>query len=181
MPTGGAGGKVVFPAPRDGEFDIRKHLPDSASVPADRVFSGEGLVTLYHGLATGKGLEPGKLTAPQITKAGLAGEDVIAAEAVDLMAIWFARFAGDVALLTGARGGVYLAGALAANIVPAIGASRFRAAFEDKSGAAAYLHALPVKVIKMGADAGLRGAAIALARELPSSLIPARKILSQPT
>ena len=116
MPTSGEGGSVAFQAPKEGEFDIRKHFGDGDSVAAERVFSGEGLVALYRGIAASKGTEPATLSAPQITRTGLSGEDPVAAEAVDLMAIWFARFAADVALLTGARGGVYLAGALAANI-----------------------------------------------------------------
>lgn len=180
VPTGGAGGQVAFPAPREGEFDIRKHMPDSQFIAAEQVFSGEGLVALYKAIAASKGVTPAPLTPPQITKAGLSGEDPVAAEAVDLMAVWLGRFAGDVALLTGARGGVYLAGALAANIVPAVAPAQFRAAFEDKSAAAAYLRDISVRVIKTGADAGLRGAAVALAQDLPPSHIPGRKTLSMP-
>lgn len=178
MPSSGAGGQVVFPAPKAGEFDIRTLFPQADFVPASSVFSGQGLMALYRGLAASRDVQVDNLTPPQITKAGLSGGDAIAAEALELMTTWLARFAGDVALLTGAKGGVYLAGALSANIVPSFGAARFRAAFEDKGEAAAFVRDIPIKVIKMGADAGLRGAAIALARELPASRTPDRKTLS---
>jgi glucokinase len=82
------------------------------------------------------------------------------------MGTWFSRFAGDVALLYGARGGIYLAGGLSANIVPAMSPGAFLEAFADKGKHRAFLESIPVNVIKTGADAGLRGAAVALARHL---------------
>lgn len=175
----GEGGQVAFPAPKPGEFDIRSAFASEAFLPAEEVFSGKGLVAVYGALLRSRGEEPKPLSPPQITKLGLAGDDAAATEAVNLIASAFGRFAGDIALVFGARGGVYLAGGLSAGIVPAIDHGRFRAAFADKGAMNGYLDILPLKVIKTGADAGLRGAAIALARELSAGTGQGRRTLSR--
>jgi glucokinase len=43
----------------------------------------------------------------------LSDEDGIAVDALDVFMTWLGRFAGDAALLFGARGGVYLGGGIA--------------------------------------------------------------------
>ncbi len=78
------------------------------------------------------------------------------------MASWLGRVAGDIALLYGARGGLYMGGGLIANIIPALQTGHFREAFESRGDRSAYVAKLPVKVIKTAADAGLRGAAYGL-------------------
>jgi glucokinase len=153
-------------------------VPSERFLSAETVFSGAGLVSLYVGLAHAHQGRATPLTAPQITQAAIKGDDRNAVEAVRLMGLWFARFAGDVALLFGARGGVYLAGGLSANIIPRMGQAAFLTAFADKGRARGYLESIPVNVIKTGADAGLRGAAVALARELDAMPIPARPRLA---
>jgi glucokinase len=173
LPFTGEGGQVAFPAPHAGEFDIRKAFGNSGHLSAEAVFSGGGLVSLYVALARSQGETVPARTAAQITAASRTGQDEIAAEAVRLMGLWFARFAGDVALLYGAQGGLYLAGGLSANIVPAMDRGVFLEAFADKGKHRSYLESIPVNVIKTGADAGLRGAAVALAQKLDR--VPASK------
>ena len=106
--------------------------------------------------------------AKQIAAFGLSGEDPVATRALQIMATWLGRVAGDIALLYGARGGLYMGGGLVANIIPALQTGHFREAFESRGERSAYIAKVPVKVIKTAADAGLRGAAIAMARSLPS-------------
>jgi glucokinase len=174
----GEGGQVAFPATRADEFNLRSGVPSERFLSAETVFSGAGLVSIYVGLALAHQGRATPLTAPQITQAAIKGDDRNAVEAVRLMGLWFARFAGDVALMFGARGGVYLSGGLSANIVPRMGQAAFLTAFADKARARGYLESIPVNVIKTGADAGLRGAAVALARELDAMPIPARPRLA---
>ncbi len=179
VPVRGLGGQVAFPAVRKDEFDARGVFPVDQPVTAEMVFSGKGLVALYEGLARRESAKAvAVLTPEQITKVGLSREDQIAAEAVDLMAAWLARFAADVALLFGAEGGVFLAGGLSAGVVPAYADGRFRAELCDHGEARAYLEEIPVNVIKMGADAGLRGAAVALAEGLAAAP-PARRLVQR--
>ncbi len=178
LPVHGEGGGVGFSSAPGDAFDIRDAFPAGAFISADDVFSGRGLVALYNGLAKKKGTAAVPLGARKISELGLAREDPIAVEALELIATWLGRFAGDTALTFGARGGVYLAGGLASNIVPALTTGHFREGFEGKGKFAGYLQKISVNVVKTGADAGLRGAAIALARDLPVRPSPVRRILS---
>lgn len=163
-PVAGESRLATFPAPLADEFDVAGMLGTKGNVMVGQVLTGRGLVMLYAALRGKKT----RMTPAQITKAGLAGEDADAGRALELMATWLGRFAGDVALHYGATGGVFLAGGMPANIVPALQTSRFRDAFEGEGERRAYLGNVPVHVIKAGADAGLRGAAIALANSLPT-------------
>lgn len=143
---------------------------DPAAVPltAEDAFSGRGLVTLYSELAKQRGGGALLHTAPDITRAALAAEDDVAVEALNMTVVRLGRFAGDLALIYGARGGVYLGGGLPSNIVPALATQRFREAFEGEGGRRDYLGKIPIFAIKTGADAAMRGAAIALAQSLPA-------------
>lgn len=134
---------------------------------AEEAFSGRGLVALYAQLA-GKGGGKGALTtAPEITRAALAGEDDAAVDALNTTVVRLGQLAGNLALAFGARGGVYLGGGLPSNVVAALATPRFREAFEGTGGRRDYLGNIPVYAIKTAADAGLRGAAVALAQSLP--------------
>lgn len=158
---------ATFPAPIGHEFDIRTVIAHDGFVTAGQVLTGRGLVALYAALAKARGQQPQDLNPTQISKVGLSREDAAATEALDLMATWLGRFAGDVALHYGATGGVFLAGGLPAGIAPALQTGRFRDAFEGVGERRDYLTAMPLNVIKASADAGLRGAAVALANSLP--------------
>jgi glucokinase len=169
VPLAGEGGHVAFPAQPAGEFSVAEVFPRSAFISANDVFSGRGLVATYDTLVTARGAGAASSGARAIAAAGLSREDPIAAEALDLMVTWLGRFAGDVALTCGARGGVYLAGGLAANIVPALRSARFLEAFGGKGALSPYLADIPINAVKTGADAGLKGAALAVARALPAA------------
>lgn len=172
VPISGESRLASLPAPRGDEVDVNKMLGTEGSVSAGQVLTGRGLVALYAAI---KGKRT-KLSPAQITKAGLSGEDAEAGRALDTMASWLGRFAGDVALHFGAGGGVFLAGGMPSNIVPALQTGRFREAFEGEGERRAYLGSVSVNVIKAGADAGLRGAAIALANSLPSRSSTVRRL-----
>lgn len=167
VPVSGESRLASFPAPLGHEFDIRAVIAHEGFVTAGQVLTGRGLVALYTALARAKGDKEVDLSPEQITTAGLAGKNATASEALDLMATWLGRFAGDVALHYGATGGVFLAGGMPANIVPALKTGRFRDAFEGVGERHDYLGEVPVHVIKAGADAGMRGAGIAVADSLP--------------
>ena len=165
-----------FPELLTDDFDIGAVMAPDGLLMAGQVFCGSGLTSLYEAMGRAKGEKPGKLTPEEITRAGLSGEDTTAGAALNQMASWLGRFAGDLALHFGAFGGVYLAGGMPANIVPALQTGRFRAAFEGDGDRHAVLGAVPVHVIKAGADAGLRGAAVALANSLPVRATSVRRL-----
>lgn len=172
----GASALASFPPTVGHEFDIGAVTAHEGFVHAGMVLTGRGLVTLYGALRREAGKKAAALTPEQITTAGLSGKDEVASRALTLMATWLGRFAGDIALHYGATGGVYLAGGMPANIVPALTSANFRDAFEGVGDRHAYLGDTPVHVIKAGADAGLRGAAIALSNSLPERPTNVRRL-----
>lgn len=165
-----------FPHPLADEFDITGVIAKEGFVQAGQVLTGRGLVALYEALARERGQAVARRTPAQITKAGLTGDDPAAARALELMATWLGRFAGDVALHYGATGGVYLAGGMPANISSALKSRHFLDAFEGVGERHGYLADVPVHVVKASADAGLRGAAVALANSLPVRATNVRRL-----
>ncbi|MGB9143255.1 MAG: glucokinase [Aestuariivirga sp.] len=90
-----------------------------------------------------------------------AGTDPLARKSAELFVEWLGRFAGNAALMFGARGGVYIAGGIAPRILDALIAGRFRLGFESKGRMADYMKSVPAYVILID-DAGLKGAATIL-------------------
>src|SRR5690606_17783210 len=120
-------------------------------VPAGELLCGRGLVETYRKLG-GKMEHP---TPERITADGLKGTDEIATRALELMAGWLGRFAGDIALHFGATGGLYLAGGLPTGLAEVLKKGRFRAAFDGTGDRAAYLKEIAVYALKAAADPGL--------------------------
>jgi glucokinase len=137
---------------------------------------GRGLSAVYAAIAMRNGRRAVLRKPAEITKAALAREDEDAVETLEVVAGWLGELAGDLALTFGARGGVYLAGGLPSNVSSALSTPRFRDAFEGHGERRDYLAAIPIHVIKTGADANMRGAAVALAQSLPTRSVrrPAR-------
>ena len=123
--------------------------------------SGIGLPVLHGAVAAVLGQAAGALTAGEIVERGLGPEDAICSRTLDTFCALLGSFAGNVALVLGARGGVYIGG----GIVPRLGerffTSRFRERFEAKGRFQAYLQAVPTLLIT-DTLAALSGATLAL-------------------
>ncbi len=168
FPVTGEGGHMRFVLSAEDEAELGGPFLEGRYTSCDDVFTGPGLVRLYEALSA-KAKVKGKSTGPkQIVAAGLSGEDPVAARSLQIMASWLGRVAGDIALVYGTRGGLYLGGGLVANMIPALQTGHFREAFENRGDRSAYIARIPVRVLKTAADAGLRGAALAMARSLPA-------------
>jgi glucokinase len=132
-------------------------------ITAESVLSGPGLVRLHRArlMVAGRG-------APVIDGVALvdrANQDQAGEEARTLRLFWrlIGRFAGDLALVFLARGGVTLGGGILPRILPLLDAGEFRAAFTAKPPVEAVVRAIPTQLIT-APDAVLAGmAAIAAA------------------
>ena len=102
-------------------------------VSAERVLSGRGIENLYTALAAveGRGAPPPR-DAPAITAAALAGECPLCIEVLSMFCAILGGVAGDLALLYGARGGVFVAGGIPPRFPEFLAASQFRARFEGE-------------------------------------------------
>jgi glucokinase len=116
-------------------------------VSAERVVSGGGLENLYRAIVSLDGIEAPQRSAAEITRTALDGSCPIARTALDLFCAMLGSIAGNVALMFGARGGVYIAGGIAPRIAEFMARSEFRARFEHKGRFRKYLEAIPSSVI----------------------------------
>jgi glucokinase len=126
-------------------------------VSAERLLSGPGLKLLHVTLGEIDGVAREALDAAAIGARAAAGD----ADALDTVAVFFrllAGFAGDVALMLGARGGVFLAGGVTARLKDLIDPRRFRHDFENKGRLQPFMAAIPVHLIASDTLA-LRGCA----------------------
>ena len=127
-------------------------------VSFEDALSGPGLLKLYGALCELRVCPARLLTPAEITGAALAGSDAAAVEALQVFCGLLGSFVGDLVLLYGARGGVYLAGGILPQIQPFLQASTFTARFFNKGVMRAYLQQVPVRLIEHG-QLGVMGAA----------------------
>src|SRR5262245_48811761 len=155
----GEGGHVAMPAVTREEQDVIAVLRDrfDGHCSAERVLSGPGLVNLYVTLAELAGRGRPTVTPQDVTNLAKQGEPL----ARKTLAMFFAMLgtvAADLAVTTGARGGVYIAGGIVPRLVEQLGKSEFRPRFEAKGRYHEYLSAIPTYVItaQLPAFRGLR-------------------------
>jgi glucokinase len=133
-------------------------------VSAERVLSGMGLSNLHAALAAIDGVQAPKRDAAAVTAAGLSGESALCREALCMFCALLGSVAGDLALLYGARGGVFVAGGIPPRFPEFIAGSDFRARFEGKGRFNEWLRPVPAFVVTRP-DAPMLGLA-AMARRL---------------
>jgi glucokinase len=175
-PVATEGGHADF-APIDAEMDaflgwMRLQQPH---VSVERVASGLGLANLYrffHDPAHGgemahapRGADLGAVVAREAERGTCGG----CGRAFGMFLRCLGAEAGNLALKTGATGGLYLGGGVVARNVEALKDGRFLRAFRDKGRFEGYMEALPVHAIVDPATP-LMGAALAAARG--SGLLP---------
>jgi glucokinase len=116
-------------------------------VSAELVLSGAGLVNLHAALAMRDGREPGSATAEGIVRGAMKDGEPRCKAALDLFCAFLGSFAGDMALVFAARGGVLIGGGIAPHIVPALRGPSLRRRFAGKGRFAAYVEQIPTAVI----------------------------------
>jgi glucokinase len=144
----GEGGHTTLPATTREEADVIARIRDryDGHCSAERVLSGPGVVNLYVALAELAGHAPPSLTPAEITTLAEQGEP-LARKAQSMFFAFLGTVAGDLALTTGARGGVFIAGGIVPKVLDALAKSEFRARFEAKGRYESYLAAIPTHVI----------------------------------
>lgn len=166
-PLPGEGGHVAFAPLDDFESDLlsymrRKH----ARVTVERLICGDGLVAIHAFLLARSGVSLLRaVTAANISRDALSGDNAIAREAVMRFLAMLGSFAGDCALLYAARGGVYLGGGILPRLRPLLTSSQLFDRFDAKERMSPWISQIPLKLV-MDDGAALRGAAMA-ARQTP--------------
>lgn len=136
----GEGGHITIAGRDDREDRIIATLRQRfGHVSAERVLSGPGLMALHEAMHG---------TTVDSSEWITANADQPAnRETLEQFFLFLGSVAAELALITGASGGVYIAGGIVPANVAAIQASGFRDRFEDKNRYRDYMRAIPTWVI----------------------------------
>lgn len=167
MALPGEGGHSTLAPGDDFESEVLRLVRlEFEHVSAERLLSGIGMPVLHRAVAGVLGQPVGELwTAEQIMDRGLSGADEAASRSLDTFCSLLGSFAGSVALLLGARGGVYVGGGIVPRMRDRFFASAFRQRFEAKGRLRGYLEAIPTALIT-DTLAALTGAAAAIEQQV---------------
>ncbi len=158
----GEGGHATLSAHDDFEESVlrqaRGHWPH---VSAERLLSGIGLPLLHECVGRASGWQAHALSAEDVVERGLRG-DSRARRTLEVFCAMLGSFAGNVALVLGARGGVFIGGGLVPRLGELFFTSDFRRRFEDKGRFANYLSRVPTVLIQ-DTTAALHGVSAAVA------------------
>ena len=145
----GEGGHVGFSPGTEEQRHLWERLHAiHGRVEAEHICSGTGIANIYEAL----GADPriggaDRRDAAWIHHSATENKDPQCAKALDLFAECLGNVAGDHALATLARGGVFIAGGVVAKIAPSFNFERFRAAFCAKGLFSSQLMRIPVKLV----------------------------------
>jgi glucokinase len=131
------GGHIAFSPGDPLEIEILRILTNEfGRVSVERLLSGPGLVNLHRALAkiAGAGAEP--LSSEEIVSAANGGPG-LCRDAVERFCEIYGHVAGDVALIYGARAGVFLGGGIAPELKDYFQQGGFRRRFEANGRVAA--------------------------------------------
>jgi len=138
------GGHSDLPVVTDREWEVFKILQRRhGHVPREFVISFAGLIELFHALAELHGTEASVTTPEEIMALANIG-DPLAVEAISMCSAWLAAMASDVALILGARGGIYLTGDLMDLMAEVFDTDAFCQRYADKGRLSHFVEEIPV-------------------------------------
>lgn len=156
------GGHGGFAPRTDEEVAVGKFIADEFGYASwERLLSGRGLVNIHRALCaiedvTWPGIRPEAITAE-----ALADPNSRSRRVVMLFLAALGAYAGDVSVVTGARGGTYLGGGILPRIANLIPESAFEARRVRRGPMTRYTEAIPVRLILSDAAPLMGAAAIA--------------------
>jgi glucokinase len=139
-------------------------------VSNERLVSGSGLTYIFRFLferAQAAGAAPEAVLSAADPAAAIVersrGGDLMAQKAVSLFLRIYGAVVGDLALITLASGGVYVAGGIAPKLLEEIRAGDFMAAYKDKGRMTPLVTQMPVYIV-LAQSVGLLGATLTASR-----------------
>lgn len=153
----GPGGRCVLPSegghatlagvdePSDAVIAFLRRRFGRAS--AERILSGPGLSNLHQAILSLQGGASSIRKPGEITASAFDGSSSVCRAAVDMFCALLGAVAGDVALMFGARGGVFIGGGVVPRFVEHLSRSAFRQQFEAKGRLEPYVARIPTRVI----------------------------------
>ncbi|WP_300557123.1 glucokinase [Maricaulis sp.] len=156
------GGHAGFAPRTQEEIAVGRFIADEYGfVSWERLLSGRGLVNIHRAMCHIDG-EPWPGYRPEeITAEALASADSMSRRVVNLFCAVLGAYAGDVAVMAGARGGVFLGGGILPKIRPLLESSAFLARFTRRGPMTHYAGDIPISMITSDAAPLLGAAALA--------------------
>ena len=152
-------GQASLAATTDLEMAVlQQMLRDRSHVSIEQALSGPGLLNLYNALCAVRGTTPTHATPDAVSAAACDGSDPLAVETLQLFCGILGSTIGDMALLYGVQGGIYLAGGILPKISQFLLNSTFVERFLNKGPMRKALQSIPVKLVEHG-QLGVIGAA----------------------
>lgn len=173
------GGHADF-APRNQlEIELLRYLQqklDTEHISVERVVSGQGIVSIYQFLRdskfapesakiaeriklweqqTPKTIDPGAI----ISQAAFKQSDRLCEKAMEIFIEAYGAETGNLALKLLSYGGIYIAGGIAAKILPLMRKGRFLKTFQDKGRVSPLLNEIPVHIV-LNSQVGLVGSVL---------------------
>lgn len=163
------GGHMDFAPVDDTQYALLRYLQQRhGHVSYERIVSGPGLLAIFEFLRdTGRGQPSVQLreamgagdAAAVLSQFAQQEGELIARSALDLFLAIYGAFAGNLALAALPRGGIYVAGGIAAKIAASMQRGDFLRAFLDKGRFSQLLQSMPLHIV-LNQQVGLLGAAV---------------------
>ncbi len=142
------GGHTSFSPNSPTEIDILRFASQKYShVSSERLMSGSGIQLIYQALAAQKKFDVPDLETPEITRRGLSGDCALCIETLSTFCEMLGSMASNLAVLFGAKGGIYIGGGIVPRLGQFFNDSNFRKRFVQKGRFAEYLSHIPTYVI----------------------------------
>jgi glucokinase len=160
----GEGGHTGFAPQDEAEIDLLRHLQARfGRVSCERLLSGDGLVNIYEFLNARSGGPAERPSPAEITARGLELGERVARDALLRFCAILGATAGDLALILGSTGGVYIGGGIVPRLLPILPESLFEERFANKGRLSSLLSHMPIYVV-VDNTLALLGATATLAR-----------------
>jgi len=154
----GEGGHIGFAPTDEVQLALWKYLHGRfGRVSSERVVSGPGIAAI-HAFMGGAEVDPALIGPAALNDLASGQTETTAARTLNLFVAAYGAFAGDMALASLSRGGVYLAGGIAAKVLPALQQGSFVRTFNAKAQHTDIARRMPIHVA-IDPLLGLRGAA----------------------
>lgn len=159
-PLSGEGGHVGIVPENEQEIAIIRYAwQQFGRSSIERLICGSGIAVLYRALCDIRGIKPEDYTQETIVAKAVAAECDICHDTLMQFCAFLGGYAGDLALILGARGGIYIAGGVVPRFGALFAASPFRERFEHKGRFASFNAAIPTYVVAPHDNPALLGAA----------------------
>lgn len=137
---------------------LQEMLKKQSHVAVEYALSGPGLMHLHTALCAIRGASHAYRAPGEITTAAIGGDDPLARESLEIFCGLLGSVVGDMALLYGVQGGIYLAGGILPQIREFLMNSSFVERFLNKGPMRTALERIPVRLVEHG-QLGVIGAA----------------------